>query len=127
MGKKNNVVVKALLITCGTVSLGAGIAGVFLPILPTTPFIIVSAACFMRSSGNLYNKLKTSDLYKKTAGSMIEKKGMTLKAKLLILIPVWIMLVAMIFAVDSLALKILAITLGTVKTVVFAMMKTIKE
>ncbi|WP_261833477.1 YbaN family protein [Vibrio ishigakensis] len=49
--------IKALWVTAGSVSLGLGLLGILLPLLPTTPFILLASACYMRGSTRLHNKM----------------------------------------------------------------------
>jgi len=48
---------RAVLLVVGTTSLILGVVGIFLPVLPTTPFILVAAACYARASTRLYTWL----------------------------------------------------------------------
>ena len=84
--------IKALLITLGSLSLVLGIIGIFLPILPTTPFLLLSAALFFRSSPRLYNWL----LNQKYLGTYIrnfrEHRAIPLRAKIVSVSMVWITL-----------------------------------
>jgi uncharacterized membrane protein YbaN (DUF454 family) len=48
---------RAALLICGTLSLGLGVVGIFVPLLPTTCFLLVAAWCYARSSSKLYDRL----------------------------------------------------------------------
>lgn len=69
-----------------------GMAGVVLPILPTTPFILVAAFCFARSSDRLNSWFQGTKVYKMVLEGYMTKRSMTLRAKLTILVPVTVLL-----------------------------------
>ncbi len=76
----------------GFLCFALGMVGVVLPILPTTPFILVAAFCFARSSTRLNNWFKGTKVYKHVLEGYVTKRSMTLRAKLTILIPVTVLL-----------------------------------
>jgi hypothetical protein len=49
--------IRLVLMVIGTVSLGIGVVGIFVPVLPTTPFLLLAAACYARASTRLYGWL----------------------------------------------------------------------
>jgi uncharacterized membrane protein YbaN (DUF454 family) len=55
--------VRAALVVAGSGFVLVGLAGVFLPVLPTTPFLLVAAACYARASRRFYNALLNSRLF----------------------------------------------------------------
>jgi len=75
--------VRILLIIVGSVALGLGLIGVFIPVLPTTPFILLATACFCRSSRKLYIWLLQNPLCGKTLRRYHAGQGISLKAKLI--------------------------------------------
>lgn len=77
-----------------------GMVGAVLPILPTTPFILVAAFCFARSSDRLNSWFKGTKVYKMVFEGYMTKRSMTLRVKLTILVPVTALL-AVSFAMMS--------------------------
>ena len=80
---------KIALVTAGSICVGLAVLGIFLPVLPTTPFLLLAAACFVRSSDRLYNWL----IHHKWFGNYIryyrEYRAVTLKSKILALVMLW--------------------------------------
>ena len=118
---------KIIYLAIGLLCLVLGALGCALPILPTVPFLLASSFCFMKSSEKLDTWFKKTKIYKKHVVRFKEQKGMTLKAKLCILIPVYIMLLTLFFLKDILAMRITIAVLLIAKTIVFIKIKTIKE
>ncbi|MCR5376567.1 MAG: YbaN family protein [Lachnospiraceae bacterium] len=83
---------KIVFILAGCICLALGTVGVVLPILPTTPFFLVTAYCFARSSERLNNWFKGTKLYKNHLESFVEKKRMTASTKACILTMVTILM-----------------------------------
>ena len=83
---------KIIFIVLGFICLALGYVGVFLPVLPTTPFLLVTAYCFARSSQKLDDWFKGSKLYKKHLESFVKKEGMLASTKAGILISVTLLM-----------------------------------
>lgn len=76
---------KAFFIALGCVSLALGTIGIVLPILPTVPFYLLTAFYFANSSERLYDWFIHTTVYKKYIGSYFRRRGMTKKAKCLLI------------------------------------------
>ena len=79
---------KILYIMIGCISLGLGIIGVILPILPTVPFVLLAAFCFARSSERLNGWFKNTKLYRENN----IKNGMTKRVKIRIMCSVTLLM-----------------------------------
>ena len=92
--------IKVLLITAGTFFIGVGIVGIFIPILPTTPFLLISAALYARSSKGFYNWLVNNKIFGRYIKNYREGKGIPLKLKIITIALLWITIVcSAIFAI----------------------------
>ena len=88
-----NIAKKVLLIILGVISLILGIIGIFLPLLPTTPLLLLTSFCFLKSSDKLNEKFMQTKIYQKYVKKFKEQGGMTLRAKLTLTIPVSIIII----------------------------------
>ena len=83
---------KIVYIVLGLLTLGLGCVGMVLPILPTTPFFLVAAFCFARSSEKLNTWFRGTKMYKDNLETFVRGQGMTKKAKLRIMTTVTIIM-----------------------------------
>lgn len=83
---------KILFVISGCISLGIGVVGAVLPILPSVPFLMVAAFCFAKSSKRLHAWFIGTKIYKNNLESLVEGKGMTLKTKIKIISMVTILM-----------------------------------
>ncbi len=81
---------KILLIVAGSISLAVGAIGVFLPILPTTPFLLLAAACYYRSSKRMHRWLLNNKWFGEYIRNYKEGRGLPLKTKIATLALLWI-------------------------------------
>ncbi len=124
---KRRFLIKVILIVIGSLTLGLGLLGVAVPILPTTPFLLVSAACYANSSEKMHTFLLKSKVYKNTVEKFLQQGGMSLKAKLTITIPVGILLTVLFFIFESPVVKIIIFALFVAKVITFILIPTIEE
>lgn len=105
--------IRILLISGGTASLLLGLIGMFIPVLPTTPFVLLSAGLYIRSSPTLYNKIMTSRL---TSRYLTREAGK--KAGISAIVLMWAMIaLTALFIVDETWLIILLVLAGMAGTV----------
>ncbi len=99
---------KGLLIIAGTVSTAIGIIGIFVPILPTTPFLLLAAACYLRSSQRFYNWLLNNRFIGAYVRNYLQGRGMPLKIKIITILLLWVTIAcSVIFAVEDLIIRII--------------------
>ena len=101
------------------ISLGIGAIGVVLPILPTTPLLLLASYCFARGSERFHRWFCGTKLYQKHLDSFVKNRSMTLKTKFSLLIPVTCMLLLAFLAMQNVYGRIFIVLLIIFKYVYF--------
>jgi len=85
-----NRIVRTLLFAAGNISLALGVVGIFLPLLPTTPFLLLAAACYVRSSDKFYSWLVAHPVLSKYILAYLNGEGIPRKAKYYTFLTMWV-------------------------------------
>lgn len=118
---------KYFYLTIGIIALMLGVIGIVLPILPTTPFLLLATAMFAKGSDTFHDWFINTKLYEKHLGDFAKDRSMTLKTKLMILLPVSLLLMIPFIKVDNIYMRSFIILLLFIKYYYFIFkIKTIK-
>lgn len=101
-----------LLITLGCISLGLGAVGAIFPVLPTTPFLLLSSWAFMQSSESFNKKLKNSKLYHYYVGDYEKDRAIPRHKKWRIIISTYTIMLISIYFVPLLPVRIFIVICG---------------
>ncbi len=111
--------VNTLLIILGTLSLAVGVMGIFIPGLPTTPFLLITAGLYLRGSKKLYQRLISNKIIGSYIRDYQAARGMTLKQKYSSIGLMWFMIIiSCIFFIPSLSARITVLAVGVTGTLV---------
>jgi len=116
------------LIIIGSFFTGLGILGIFLPLLPTTPFLLLAAACYIRSSERFYNWLINNKWLGNYIKNYLEGKGVSLKAKVFSISLLWITIgYSAVFIVNTFPIRIILILIVIDITIYILSIRTFKQ
>ncbi len=122
-----SIIKKRILIALGTFFAILGFIGVFLPILPTTPFLLLAAACYVRSSKRLYHRLINHKLLGIYIKNYVEDKKLPLKAKLTTITMLWVSILISIIIMQKTIMTIILLIIATGVTIHIMMIRTLNR
>jgi uncharacterized membrane protein YbaN (DUF454 family) len=108
---------KHLLNLIGCIAVVLAVFGVFLPLLPTTPFLLLASACFVRGSPRLHNWLRTNRVFGAYLRDYEDGRGIPLRGQVVVLVLMWASLAWSMTRVPHVALVLLLGAIGTGVTV----------
>lgn len=119
---------KYILIVAGFTSLALGVIGIFIPLLPTTPFVLLSAACFIKSSESLYNWITNHKLFGDYIKYYLKFRAVSLRSKIISNVFLWVViLISVIFYTEILWIRVLLIIVASCVTIHLVKMKTLTK
>ena len=117
---------KGILTFVGVICVGLGTAGIILPLLPTTPFLLLAAACFVRSSDKLYNWLSTHKWFGQYITNYRDHRKIAKRTKITILIMLWMTLsYTVVFEINNAIFRVLLVLIGIGVTIYIMSLKTL--
>ena len=118
---------KAVLVAAGSVCLALAVLGVFLPLLPTTPFLLLASACYVRSSERLHGWLMGNRLLGGYIRNFQERRGVPVRAKVVTVVLLWLPLLYSVYRLDTFWLELALVLMGVTWSVLVFRMKSFKE
>lgn len=117
-----------MLITAGTICVGLGALGIFLPLLPTTPFLLLAAACYIRSSEKFYRWLIANRWFGSYIRNYREGRGVPRSTKVIAIGLLWITIgYSALFVVGSLFFRAILILIAVGVTTHLVLLKTYRR
>jgi uncharacterized protein len=102
-------IIKFLYIIIGFIALGLGVLGLVLPVLPTTPLLLLASYCFVKGSERFEHWFKGTTLYKRHLETFVKERTMTLKQKLTILLFADVMITIPFFILESFFVRLMLV------------------
>jgi len=119
---------KWLLMSLGVLATAVGLIGVVVPLLPTTPFLLLAAACFVRSSDTMYGRLTSNRLFGGFIRDYREQRGVSARAKIMALVLLWSVIgYTALTAVTAAWLRVLLVAIAVAVTLHLLRLRTLPK
>jgi hypothetical protein len=119
---------KGLLVVSGTFFLVLGVIGIFIPLLPTTPFLLLAAACYIKGSKKFYDWLIKNRWLGQYIKNYQDGKGIPFKVKIITIIVLWLtIIISTILFVSNLIIQIILFIIAIGVTIHIIKIKTLDK
>src|SRR5688572_16373006 len=119
--------VRPLLIAAGVVLVAVGAVGIFVPLLPTTIFLLLAAACFGKSSPGAYRWLTTNRWFGPILRDYHEDRGATLRTKMMSIVTLWLGLALAIWLIGNPWVDLALVVVGAAVSAHLVRLRTVRR
>jgi uncharacterized membrane protein YbaN (DUF454 family) len=123
---KIHFLTKIALNIVGSIAVLLAILGVFLPLLPTTPFLLLACACYFRGSPRMYRWLVRNRILGTYILNFQSGRGIPLRAKIVSLLLTWASLSFSIYIMEAMVVKLILVAIGIAVSLIILRMKTLR-
>lgn len=118
---------RILFLALGHCFVAIGFVGAFVPVLPTTPFLLLAAACYLRGSEKHHQWLMNSPVFGPVLRDYQEKRAITIKTKAVALSVMWASLLFSVYRVQNPALDYMLLGIGVCLSIVLLRIPTLRQ
>lgn len=118
---------RALLLTAGMSSLALGVVGIVVPVLPTTPFLLLAAACFLRSSRRLHDWLVSHRVLGAFIADYLQHRAVPRRTKIVAVAVLWAGIGLSAYVVQNVWVRLALLAVAVGVTVHLATLKNLKR
>jgi uncharacterized membrane protein YbaN (DUF454 family) len=111
-GTINNQFLRNCILAVGFITTGLAILGIFMPLVPTVPLLLLAAACFARSSERFHHWLLNHQKLGPMINGYLNGQGIPLRAKINAIVLIWLSISISVYIVPLLLLKFFLIIIG---------------
>lgn len=120
-----NRITRLLWTAAGTLSLAIGAVGIILPVLPTTPFVLIAAACYLRGSKRMYDRLVKNRYFGGYLRDYVEGRGVSKRATVVSIAFLWsLILLSVVFATNDQIIRAVLVVVAIAVTVHLLRLRT---
>jgi uncharacterized membrane protein YbaN (DUF454 family) len=110
-------IIRGLFVVAGTICVCLAAIGMVLPVLPTTPFLLLAAACYIRGSERMHKWLLSNRWFGSYIKNYHEGKGISARGKFISIVSLWLVISISVFMVNLLLLHIALIMIASLVSI----------